>query len=106
MIHGPCGPGLTSPCMDEHGHCAKHFPKAFLEQTDITGESYVHTRWRDNGTFMCVGNHYIDNHFVVLYCPHLMLHYEAHINVECTAGFNALKYIYKVGVAFTSCCRH
>jgi hypothetical protein len=38
----------------------------------------------------------MDNRSVISYCPYLTLRYEAHINVECTAGFHAIKYIYKV----------
>ena len=102
MIHGPCGPGTLSPCMDDHNRCTKHFPKPYLAHTEITGDSYVHTRCRDNGRFIRVGNHFVDNRYVVLYCPYLTLRYEAHINVECTAGFHAVKYIYKVRLCFIS----
>ena len=96
MVHGPCGPGLTSPCMDDRNRCTKKFPKPFCDHTEITGNSYVHTRCRNDGHFMCVGNNFVDNRYIVSYCPYLTLRYEAHINVECTAGFHAVKYIYKV----------
>ena len=96
MIHGPCGPGTSSPCMDGRNQCSKRFPKSFRANTEITGDSFVHTRRRDDGRFIRVGNHYVDNRSVISYCPYLTLRYEAHINVECTAGFHAVKYIYKV----------
>ena len=96
MIYGPCGPGLSSPCMDDHGCCTKHFPKSYLSDTEIIRDSYVLTRRRDNGCFIHMGTHFVDNHYVISYCPYLTLRYEAHINVKCTAGFKAVKYIYKV----------
>ena len=63
---------------------------------EITGDSLVHTHRRDDGRFIRVGAHYVDNRLVVSYSPYLTLRYEAHINVECTSGFHAVKYIYKV----------
>ena len=106
MVHGPCGPGLTSPCMNNRHECTKNFPKPFRANTEITGDSYVHTRRRDDGRSIRVGNHYVDNRFIVSYCPYLTLRYEAHINVECTAGFHAVKYIYKVRVLFFRLAPH
>ena len=96
MIHGPCGPGLVSSCMDDHGFCTKIFPKPFRERTEITGDSFVLARHRDDGCFIRIGNNFVDNRSVVSYCLYLTLRYEAHINVECTAGFHAVKYVYKV----------
>ena len=95
MIHGPCGPGISSPCMNNN-KCTKLFPKPFRARTEITGDSLVHTRRRDDGRFIRVGAHYVDNRSVVSYSPYLTLRYEAPINVECTSGFHAVKYIYKV----------
>ncbi|KAH9015617.1 hypothetical protein EDB84DRAFT_1232573, partial [Lactarius hengduanensis] len=37
----------------------------------------------------------VDNRSVISHSPYLLLKYNAHINVECTAGFHAVKYIYK-----------
>ena len=96
MIHGPCGPDIPSPCLDDRRRCSKHFPKPFLSTTQITGDSYVQTRRRDTGRFVQVGRHMVDSRSVISYCPYLTLRYKAHINVECTSGFQAVKYIYKV----------
>jgi hypothetical protein len=93
MIHGPC---RNRFCLDERGRCSKIFLKVFHANTEITGDSYVQTQRRDTGRFIRIGNDFVDNHSVVSYCPYLTLRYETHINVECTAGFHALKYIYKV----------
>ncbi len=98
MIHGPCGFGLTSPCMDVHGKCTKQFPKSFRANTEITGESYVQTRRQDTGRFMQIGDTFVNNQSVISYSPYLLLKYNAHINVKCTAGFHAVKYIYKAHI--------
>ena len=100
MVHSPCGPGLSSPCMDYHNQCMKNFPKPYLTNTKITRVSYMHTWHHDDGHFIRLGNHFVNNWYIVLYSPYLTLCYEAHINVECTAGFHAVKYIYKVYTTF------
>lgn len=93
MVHGPCRPGQ---CLNEHGVCTKGFPKPFQEVTEISGESYVKTRRRDNGRTISFSDRTVDNRYVVPHSPYLLRKYRAHINVECTAGFQAIKYIYKV----------
>ncbi|KAH9015349.1 hypothetical protein EDB84DRAFT_1230224, partial [Lactarius hengduanensis] len=42
-----------------------------------------------------MGNSFVNNCSVIAHCPYLLLKYKAHINVECTVGFHAVKYIYK-----------
>jgi hypothetical protein len=103
MIHRPCGPDIPSPCLDDCRKCSKHFPKPFRLTTEITGDSYVQTRHRDMGHFVQIGRHMVNNHSMISYCPYLMLRYEAHINVKCTAGFQAVKYIYKVWICQSPC---
>ena len=93
MIHGPCRPGQ---CLNERGVCTKNFPKPFQEATEISGESYVTTRRRNNGQTISFPDRTVDNRYVVPHSPYLLRKYRAHINVECTAGFQAIKYIYKV----------
>ena len=96
MVHGPCGIAHYLPCLNDKKECSKGFPKPFQQETEISGESYVKTRRRDTGTSVNVHGTEIDNRFVVSYSPYLLMRYQAHINVECTTGFNAIKYIYKV----------
>ena len=93
MVHGPCRPGQ---CLNEHGKCTKGFPKPFQEATEISGDSYVTTRRRNNGSSISFPDRTVDNRYVVPYSPYLLRKYRAHINVECTSGFQAIKYIYKV----------
>ncbi len=96
MVHGPCGLGLSLPCSGTRGKCTKGFLKTFKSDTEIMGESYVQTRRRDMGHFVQIGDRFVDNCSIVSYSPFLLLKYDAHINIECTTGFSAIKYIYKV----------
>jgi hypothetical protein len=96
MVHGPCGIAHYSPCLNDKKECSKGFPKSFQEETEISGVSYVKTRRRDTGTSVNVQNSTVDNRSVISYLPYLLQCYQAHINVECTTGFNVIKYIYKV----------
>src|SRR6266702_599009 len=96
MVHGPCGFGQSSPCLDANGKCTKHFSKSFHGQTEITGDSYVQTCRHDTGQFVAISNSYADNRYVISHSPYLLLKYNTHINVKCTAGFHTVKYIYKV----------
>lgn len=96
MVHGPCGTCCTLSRSPDHPFCSKGFPKPFQNETTFTGDSYVKTRRRDDGKRYNVRGTTMDNRFVVSYSPYLLNKYEAHINVECTTGLNAIKYIYKV----------
>ena len=95
MVHGPCGRHFTSPCNDCDGNCTKSFPKPFQACTQITTETYVKTRRRDTGVKYDVRGAQLDNGSIVAYSPYLLLKYGTHVNVECTSGFQAIKYIYK-----------
>jgi hypothetical protein len=95
MVHGPCGAANYSPCLNDKNQCSKNFPKPFLAETDMSSDSYVKTRRRDNGQSYIVRGVAVDNRSVISYSPFLLSRYRAHINVECTSGFNAIKYIYK-----------
>jgi hypothetical protein len=101
MVHGPCGVAHYSPCLNDKKECSKGFSKSFQEETEISGVSYVKTRRRDTGISVDVQNSTVDNQSVISYLPYLLQRYRAHINVECTTGFNAIKYIYKVS---GQCC--
>lgn len=93
MVHGPC---RRRQCLNEKNVCTKRYPKEFRNVTEINGDSYVNTRRRDTGLTVHFPNRTVDNRDVVPYSPYLLSKYRAHINVECTSGFNAIKYIYKV----------
>lgn len=94
MVHGPC---RQDQCLDGNGHCNKHFPNPFKE-TELSGESYVKMKRRNTGQTYVVCGSTVDNRMVIPYSPYLLRRYCAHINVECTTGLQAIKYIYKVRI--------
>ena len=103
MIH-TCREGV---CLDEFGHCKKHFPMAYCNFThyDDANQSFVHYRRRspeNGGNTIIVGDEggsrppsVITNAFVVPYNPHLSLRYGAHINVLIATSALAIKYLFK-----------
>jgi hypothetical protein len=49
MVHGPCGVlNPNAPCMVD-GKCSKNFPKAFIEHTTLSEDSYSCLKRPDNG---------------------------------------------------------
>jgi len=71
MVHTPCGPeNSNAPCM-KNSKCSKGFPKPFREETTINEDSYANLRRRNTGKRYQVGDHEVDNHWVVPY-PHFL----------------------------------
>lgn len=104
MIHGPCGEWNPScPCMNEEGHCTKHYPKDFCDFTTHKEDDYPQPRRRApaNGGHSFEITHSngrtftIDNRWVVPYNPYLLEKYEAHINIEICNSIKAIKYLNK-----------
>lgn len=94
MIHGPCGNrNMNSPCMVE-GKCTKGFPKEFCEETIMNSDGYPKYQRRDTGS-RAKGVHQVDNRDVVPYNKHLLLKYDAHINVEICSSIRSIKYLFK-----------
>jgi len=95
MVHRPCGNhNPNAPCM-VNGECSKGFSKPFGEQTIVTEDFYARTRRCNTGQKYAVGEHEVDNRWVVCYSPYLTWKYRCHINVESIASVKAVKYIYK-----------
>ncbi|UYV81456.1 hypothetical protein LAZ67_20001240 [Cordylochernes scorpioides] len=95
MVHGPCGEhNLNSPCMVD-GHYSKEFPKQFQEETLVNVSRYPRYKRRNNCVEAIVNGKYIDNSWIVPYCPMLSLRYNCHINVECCASVKSVKYLFK-----------
>src|SRR6266446_6364904 len=95
MVHGPCGQYKpNSPCM-QSGTCTKGFPKPFRDHTTVTDDSYARTRRSNTGQTVQVGQHQLDNRWVVCHSQYLIWKYRCHINVESVTSVKAIKYIYK-----------
>jgi len=66
MVHTPCGPeNPNAPCM-KNGKCSKGFPKNFREETTVNEDSYANLRRRNTGKKYQVGDHEVDNRWMVL----------------------------------------
>ncbi len=95
MVHGPCGVmNKNSVCMAD-GSCTKDYPKEFREATVLSDNGYPLYKRRDNGRTIAVGNHEVDNRWIVPYNPYLTQKFDAHINVEACTSIKIVKYLFK-----------
>ncbi|CAN1819361.1 hypothetical protein LINPERHAP1_LOCUS28701 [Linum perenne] len=95
MIHGPCGiDNPKSPCMVD-GKCKKNFPKAYNTETIL--DRHDHTLYKRDMTKITVNKSgkYLDNRYVVPYNRHLIIKYQAHINIEICHKGQLIKYLFK-----------
>lgn len=94
MLHGPCGPGITSPCQSDKG-CLKKFPKPFQSETVFPESGYPLYKRLELGNVIHKRAFQFDNSRVVPYNRFLLLRYQCHINIEIPHGIKAYKYLYK-----------
>ncbi|XP_014773941.1 uncharacterized protein LOC106871806 [Octopus bimaculoides] len=99
MVHGPCGCGfnITSPCL-KGSVCSKKFPRKFLQQAQTGAGGYPSYRRRkpqDGSVTATIGQHAVDNRWIVLYCPLLSKIFNDQINVEFCNSVKSIKYVCK-----------
>ena len=93
MVHGPCGAAnLNSPCM-ENGKCTKGYPKPFAKFTTMNKHGFLIYFWPNNGHSYSIGGIYINNQWIVPFCPFLSAACNCHINFECAASLGSFKYL-------------
>jgi hypothetical protein len=95
MVHGPCGVlNPNAPCMVD-GKCSKGYPKDFQESTSMDRNGYpLYTRPNDGRKYK-VGNHWLDNRWIVPYPPWPCAFLDCHINAECAISIGSIKYPFK-----------
>ncbi|XP_028085941.1 uncharacterized protein LOC114286913 [Camellia sinensis] len=97
MIHGPYGMyNERSPCMT-NGRCKRRFPKPFSSITTLGNDSYPIYRRREGESVPLESNPsvFVNNSWVILYNPWLLLKYDCHINLEICSSVTSVKYLYK-----------
>lgn len=68
MIHGPCGElNPTCPCMKKKGYCKFKYPKEFFDQICKGKNSYSIYRRQNTEKCTKIGQHLLDNSWVVPY---------------------------------------
>jgi len=77
--------------------CKKRYPRAYCEATTQGEDGYaVYRRRNDGRTFQkSPGGFVYDNRWVVPHNPNLTRKFNAHINVEVSAGIQSVKYLFK-----------
>uniref|UniRef100_A0A0L8FX41 ATP-dependent DNA helicase n=1 Tax=Octopus bimaculoides TaxID=37653 RepID=A0A0L8FX41_OCTBM len=99
MVHGPCGLGfnINSPYLKD-SVCSKKFPKKFLQQTQTGADGYPSYRRRkpqDGSVTATIGQHEVDNRWIIPYCPLMSKIFNAHINIEFCNSVKSIKYVCK-----------
>ena len=73
----------------------KYFPKKFITFTNVDEDGYPVYRRRDIGKTIKKNGISLDNRFVVPYNAHLLMKYQAHINLEFCNQSRSIKYLFK-----------
>jgi hypothetical protein len=94
MLHGPCG--ILKPdhyCM-KSGECRFNYPKRLQNDTTIPPDGYTQLA-RPFGRSVQISDSFTaDNSWVVPHNKFLLMKYNAHINVECSASVTVVKYMF------------
>ena len=95
MVHGPCGAlNPNAPCMVD-GKCSKGYPKNFQDSTSMDQNGYPLYFRPDDGRKYKVGDHWLDNRWIVPYPPWPCAFLDCHMNAECAISISSIKYPFK-----------
>jgi hypothetical protein len=97
LLHGPCEPMYPNARYMVDGMCKKRYSREYSEATTQGEDGYaVYQRRNDGRTFQKnPGGFVFDNRWVVPHNPYLTRKFNAHINVEVSAGIRSVKYLFK-----------
>ncbi|GJW37884.1 DNA helicase [Tanacetum coccineum] len=95
MMHGPCGAVSSKASCMKGDKCSKNFPKKINQKTFFDENGHVHYRRRDTSISNIRNQFKLDNSYVVPYNRHLLLAFQAHINVEYYGWSMLIKYLFK-----------
>jgi hypothetical protein len=93
MLHGPCGVHKPTHYCMRHGECRFDYPKRLAAETTIPADGYANLA-RPIGPLFVTDSFTFDNGWVVPHNRVLLLKYNAHINVECSASIAVVKYMF------------
>jgi hypothetical protein len=93
MLHGPCGVHKPSHYCMRHGVCRFDYPKRLIAETTIPADGYANLA-RPIGPQYVTDSFTYDNGWVVPHNRFLLLKYNAHVNVECSASISVVKYMF------------
>ena len=94
MLHGPCGVHKPKHYCMKNGRCRFDYPKRLAPETTIPADGYTNLA-RPVGPSFFTESFTYDNGWVVPHNRYLLLKYDAHINVECSASISVVKYMFK-----------
>jgi len=93
MLHGPCGVHKPSHYCMRNSSCRFDYPKRLCNATTIPADGYTNLA-RPFGRTYITDAFSFDNSWVVPHNKFLLLKYDAHINVECSASIEVVKYMF------------
>ena len=79
----------------ENGKCTKGYPKPFADFTTMDEHGFPIYFRPNDGRSYSVGGMYVNNQWIVPFCPFLSATFDCHINVECAASLASFKYLFK-----------
>jgi len=94
MIHGPCGSLNPKHYCMKAGSCRFDYPKRLQSHTTIPADGYTQLARPLGPTARISATFVADNSWVVPHNRFLLCKYDAHINLECSASVQVVKYMF------------